>query len=409
MNFKNSGPSLPPPPPIITGSVKVLRKLPSALFRRLKQSVNVSLPPPGVLGRAWRVLLSLSRLQGTNTFAIAEPSMLPHWMHEQVAAELACFRDGITPRRLAAAETFYGGEYHNHFVRYAVQSGRLRILTSQQHFPDYIAERFRTMTSIFEALAPTLPELDFILYLGDGFDGWSQGCEAPVLTFSKRAKVDDCGLLIPDPLTLELSRQLRQEVKDGCAKHPWKSKVPVAFWRGTTTGGPFDLSNYAQGVRFRLVKKSQDRPDLIDAAFNKFHSVTPEVEEVVRSQGWLGQYVKITDHFRFRYQVLVDGFTSPWPRYFWGLHGDSAILKQESGLCGWFDAGVKPWIHYVPLANDLPDLEERISWAQAHEDEVRAIAVRAQRFAYKDLTDAAMLGYMRLLLTEYAKLLRPDA
>lgn len=388
----------------------MLLKLPAAFYRRFKRPLKAFLQPLGIFSRDWRVLLSLSGLRGASPSNVAEPFMLPQWMHEQVAAELARFRDGITPGRLAAAESFYAGEYHNHFVRYAVQSGRLRILTSQQHFPAYIAERFRTMTSVFEALAPTLPELDFILYLGDGFDGWSRGCEAPVLTFSKRPNVDESGLLIPDPLTLALSRQLRLEVKAGCAKHPWESRASVAFWRGTTTGGPFDLSNYTQGVRFRLVERSQARPDLVDAVFTGFHSVTvtPELEALVRSKGWLGQYVKIADHFRYRYQVLVDGFTSPWPRYFWGLHGDSAIFKQESGLCGWFDAGLKPWIHYVPLASDLSDLEERISWAQAHDDEVRAITVRGRRFAYTDLTDAVMLGYMRLLLTEYAKLLRPD-
>lgn len=385
----------------------MLRKL-AAFYRRLKWLLRAFQQPPGILGRAWLVRLSPIGLRGTNPFNVAEPSMLPQWMHEQVAAELACFKDGITPRRLAAAELFYADDYHSHFVRYAVQSGRLRILTSQQHFPAYIAERFRTMTSVFEALAPSLPELDFILYLGDGFDGWSRGSEAPVLTFSKLANVDESGLLIPDPLTLALSRQLRLEVKASCAKHPWESRASVAFWRGTTTGGPFDLSNYTQGVRFRLVERSQARPDLVDAVFTGFHSVTPEVEALVRSKGWLGQYVKIADHFRYRYQVLVDGFTSPWQRYFWGLHGDSVILKQESGLCGWFDAGLEPWIHYVPLASDLSDLEERISWAQAHEDEVRAITERARRFAYTDLTDAVMLGYMRLLLTEYAKLLRPD-
>ena len=388
--------------------MKVLKKLREALRKRWKRALKEWQQPPGVLGRAWRIRRALSGLTGTSLIGIADPATLPKWMHEQVAAELAFFRDGITRARLAKAESFYASEYHDHFVRYAVQSGKLRILTSQQHFPAYIAKRFKTMTAVFEALAPTLPELDFILYLGDGLDGWSRGCTAPILTFSKRANVDESGLLIPDPLTIAQSGQLRHEVEVGCAAYPWESRESVAFWRGTTTGGPFDLGNYAKGVRFRLVEWSQARPDLVDAMFTGFHSITPEVEAMVRSKRRLGQYVKIANHYRFRYQVLVDGFTSPWPRYFWGLHGDSAILKQESLLCGWFDAGVEPWIHYIPLATDLSDLGKRISWARAHDNEVQAITARARRFAYTDLSDAAMLGYMRLLLTEYAKLLRPD-
>jgi hypothetical protein len=325
--------------------------------------------------------------------AIPEPAALPCWMHEQVAAELDFFRDGITPARLAAAEPFYAHEYHDHYVHYAVRAGRLRCLTSSRSFPAYIAERFRTMTPVFGVLAPTLPDIDFVVYLGDGFDGWSKGCDAPVLTFSKRAGVDENGLLIPDPLTIASAPQLRADAEAGCAAFPWDSREPLAFWRGSTTGGPFNLDNYSEGVRFRLVEWSQRRPDLVDALFTGFHDASPDIEPIVRANSWLGQPVGIQDHFRFKYQVLVDGFTSPWPRFFWALHGDSAILKQESGLLGWF-------------APDLADLDERVGWAQTHVQEVRAMVGRACRFACGSLSDAALLGYMRLLLTRYASLLR---
>jgi hypothetical protein len=140
--------------------------------------------------------------------------------------------------------------------------------------------------------------------------------------------------------------------------------------------------------------------------FTGFHPASPDVEPIVLAKGWLGQPVGIRDHFRFKYQVLVDGFTSPWPRFFWAMHGDSAILKQESGLLGWFDAGVEPWVHYIPLAPDLANLDERVGWARTHEHEVRAMAERACRFACGSLSDAALLGYMHLLLTRYASLLR---
>lgn len=327
-------------------------------------------------------------------------------MHEQVSAELDVFRDGITPARLAAAEPFYAHEYHNHYVHYAVRGGRLFCLTSSRSFPAYIAERFWTMTPVFTVLASTLPDIEFVVYLGDGFDGWSKGCVAPVFTFSKRAGVDENGLLIPDPLTLASAHQLRVDTEAGCAAFPWDSREPLAFWRGTATGGPFNRDNYSEGVRFRLVEWSQRRPDLVDALFTGFHDASPDIEPIARANGWLGQPVAIRDHFRFKYQVLVDGFTSSWQRFFWVLHGDSAILKQESGLVGWFDAGVEPWLHYIPLAPNLADLDQRVGWAQTHEHEVRAMVGRARHFARESLSDAALLGYMHLLLMKYASLLR---
>jgi hypothetical protein len=383
-----------------------MRPLRAAVRRARNWALGIPQRLPEVLGPASLGSRLFGGIARRGVAAIPEPAALPSWMREQVAAELDFFRDGITPARLAAAEPFYAHQYHDHYAHYTVRAGRLRCLTSSRSFPAYIAERFRTMTPVFRMLAPTLPDIDFVLYLGDGFDGWSKGCVAPVLTFSKRAGVDESGLLIPDPPTLALAHQLRADAEAGCAAFPWDLREPLVFWRGTTTGGPFSLDNYSDGARFRLVEWSRRRPDLVDALFTGFHPASPDIEPIVRANGWLGQPVGIRDHFRFKYQVLVDGFTSPWPRFFWALQGDSVILKQETELLGWFDAGVEPWVHYLPLAPDLADLDERVGWARTHEHEVRAMVERAHRFACGSLSDSAMLGYMRLLLTRYASLLR---
>lgn len=220
MNLKYKPSKLPHPSLIITGSIKVLRQLPLVIKKLWKQAVKTWLLSPGIWGQTWQKGKTLIRVRSTSPVGISAPSKLPQWMHEQVDTELAFFKDGITPERIALAESFYAEEYHDHFARYAVQSGKLILLTSQQYFPDYILERFRTMTAVFETLAPSLPDLTFILYLGDGLDGWSHGCQAPVFTFSKRMDIDKSGLLIPDPLTLAMSRQLRQEVEAGMAEHP---------------------------------------------------------------------------------------------------------------------------------------------------------------------------------------------
>ncbi len=324
-------------------------------------------------------------------------------MHDQVAAELAPFADGIRHRNLAAVESFFGDEYAPHFARYVVESGTLRPVAASHLFPQYVAVRFETLTRVLEAVAPALPPTEFIVYLGDGFASWSQGCPAPVFTFSK-CEGDTAGVLIPDPTTLASSRKLRREVRAGGAAHPWGARASVAFWRGASTGGPFDLDNHAESARFRLVALSRTRPDLVDARFSSLCTCSPELEALVESRGDVAGFTRIAHHYRFKYLVLVDGFTSPWPRYFWGLHGDSALVKQESPHTGWFDRACKPWVHYVPLANDLRDLEERVSWAREHDDDVRAITARARQFALENLSDAAMLGYLHLLLRAYARL-----
>ena len=52
---------------------------------------------------------------------------------------------------------------------------------------------------------------------------------------------------------------------------PWSAKLPRAVWRGATTcnKGLYGHLPLADTPRSKLVKRSLDRPDLIDAGFHK--------------------------------------------------------------------------------------------------------------------------------------------
>ena len=46
------------------------------------------------------------------------------------------------------------------------------------------------------------------------------------------------------------------------------------------------------------------------------------------------------------------------------------------GRC-WFQDFIEPFVHYIPIAYDLSNLEEMITWVREHDDEARDIARRA--------------------------------
>lgn len=46
-----------------------------------------------------------------------------------------------------------------------------------------------------------------------------------------------------------------------------------------------------------------------------------------------------------------------------------------------YDAELKPWVHYVPVAADLADLPERYLWAQNNQAQAREIAAAGAVFA----------------------------
>jgi hypothetical protein len=62
----------------------------------------------------------------------------------------------------------------------------------------------------------------------------------------------------------------------------------------------------------------------------------------------------------------------------------------------WFHQFLKPWVHYIPVASDLSDLEDRWKWAEAHPKEAQRIAAagayigrnKPPRSASRDFADA---------------------
>ena len=66
----------------------------------------------------------------------------------------------------------------------------------------------------------------------------------------------------------------------------------------------------------------------------------------------------VTDHMRYKYLLLVDGFASKWTRDFWSLHTNSCTKIQMSDLNNWFYPLMKANVHYLSVANDVSELQQ---------------------------------------------------
>jgi len=86
---------------------------------------------------------------------------------------------------------------------------------------------------------------------------------------------------------------------------------------------------------------------------------------------------------------------------------NSVVIKLEPKYVEYFYSDLKPWTHYIPVKDDLSDLEENVAWAMdpKNEDTVKDIVTSAnewcaqrmipEEFA-KDLLDIWQ-AYVRLL------------
>lgn len=216
--------------------------------------------------------------------------------------------------------------------------------------------------------------------------------------------MNSLSVLIPDFEALTGNFDILDQVKLGMESFPWEQRDSRCVWRGAMTGGVFNEENFLEFPRSRAVTFSLERPHLVDARFNVVTQC--ENSEVIKEKfaAYFSNSLPITDHLKFKYQLLLDGNSCAYSRFYWQLFSESLILKQQSDRIQWFYQALKPWVHYLPLDRDLKDLPQAIDWAIGHDEEAREIAKEGRAFALDNLTYPRVLQYFYLLLLEYSKL-----
>lgn len=259
-----------------------------------------------------------------------------------------------------------------------------------------------------------LPNLDLLYY---EFDGPVRGSQIPsrgipIFSGSKNNRLNYV-FLIHDPTFQETNhgnydwKYLYQEVLSINEKSNWKDKTAKMIWRGATTG-PFEMyevDNWKKLTRGRLVDLSTRIPHLIDAKFCHVHPWKTWHFEDLKKVLPQAPTMSHKEQIKYKYQIVLDGDTCTYPGLQWRLLCNSLLFKPASPLIMWFDKALIPWKHYIPVHQDLSDLEEKINWAMTHDEEAEQIAKNATCFAREFLSEKAIYVYCYKILTAYAQLL----
>jgi len=143
---------------------------------------------------------------------------------------------------------------------------------------------------------------------------------------------------------------------------PWHKRMSKAIFRGGKDRGcsfPRDhyinynlASNFSKLSkdnncgRYELAKIAKQWPQYID--YNGSESFAPLYEQ----------------NSKFKYVLSVEGFGG-WADRLMNLFIDSTMLvmNQDHPCDQWFEPILKPFVHFVPFANDFSDLPAKIVWA----------------------------------------------
>ena len=187
----------------------------------------------------------------------------------------------------------------------------------------------------------------------------------------------------------------------------WTHKKKIAIWRGSTTGGAWTEMNWRNQTRAKLSSKCNARPDLCDAKITGYVQGADAIRGVIENDLGKAPRMELEEICSYRYVIVVDGNGPASSRLLTLLRNcKSLLLVQETQFKLFWMAGFQPFVHYVPLAENLEDLYDRIQWVRNNDDAAHRIASNAHDFARHYFTDDFVVRYMTTLFEKYAALLK---
>merc|ERR1712048_822855 len=147
------------------------------------------------------------------------------------------------------------------------------------------------------------------------------------------------------------------------------------------------------------MKIAKERPDLFDVAFTnfdeeimKFHSAADG--EALRNRFPRSKAVTFADTMpKYKFVLNVAAVLSSWrvPQL---LSSGALVFLQENSDMDLIHAWMTPWVHFVPVRNDLSDLVQKVDYMIAHDGEAQRIANAGYMFFKANVTRASTACYI---------------
>ncbi|KAM6945547.1 protein O-glucosyltransferase 1 [Aplochiton taeniatus] len=250
-----------------------------------------------------------------------------------------------------------------------------------------------------------LPDVEMVVNVRDypQVPGWVEPI-LPVLSFSKTADYQD--IMYPAwtfweggpavwpiyPTGLGRWDLMREDLAKSAKQWPWKRKQSRGFFRGSRTSAERDP----------LVLLSRELPDLVDAEYTKNQAWKSEKDTLGKPPA---KEIPLVDHCQFKYLFNFRGVAASFRFKHLFLCG-SLVFHVGEEWQEFFYPQLRPWLHYIPVKQDLSDLRELLQFVKENDAIAQEIAMRGQRFILDHLRMEDVSCYWEKLLNEFSGLLR---
>jgi hypothetical protein len=165
-----------------------------------------------------------------------------------------------------------------------------------------------------------------------------------------------------------------QEIEKNSTK--WENKINKVVWRGAPTG----IEKPGQNMR-------------INACIKYGHIYNIGLSTLLgyrwpNENKFLKDKLSITEQLKYKYQLSFEGNCYATDLK-WKLASNSIVLMCKPKIETWLMEGLlEPYIHYVPIKDDLSDLDKIIQWCKENDEKCKNIVTNANIFMeqFMDIT-----------------------
>jgi hypothetical protein len=199
---------------------------------------------------------------------------------------------------------------------------------------------------------------------------------------------------------------------------PWTDRIPTAVFRGASTGcGVTVETNQRLNLSYlSSVSPVEDGYKLLDAGITKWNLRPRKVMGNIYLQlivpqtlpfwnketnGLVGS-LSPEEQANYKYIINVDGHVNAF-RLSLELSMGCVVLLADSKYRTWYRRYLIPYVHYVPIKEDLSDIFDKIRWCRENDDKCEIISINAKKFYDTYLSKNGILDYLQYLFFRIKK------
>jgi hypothetical protein len=190
-------------------------------------------------------------------------------------------------------------------------------------------------------------------------------------------------------------------------RYPWNHKINKAIWYGSSTGHYTDGQTRKDLPWVKLIHFSIHKPSLSDSGISGFSYRTKSEQRKIHDES-TNSFMELEDFQRFKAIVYND--ENSWSLQFMRLLCmNSVVLKKQPNMFDYSDFDLQPWVHYLPVHENMTNLEELILLTTSKDVQVQqqmqSIIRNANAWCRQKMTGLQMITDMTWIMTTYHKIL----